>query len=254
MSILFKPYIFGSDSSIQLFSAHVIRHGSVSIERSLGTRMQNGYFWRIGRTDDASRFLPFFIMGKGYSIEFTSNGWMLAPEKLSMLDRRDVVRISIDTMHLQGSPLPGDYLNKMKILFTKIQLNFKMIAITHGDFTSDIQMMFLENKISVRYYPLAKKARSASPEKKRTSFIPCLYPWYSITVHIDFTLSPCPCLNWFSIGELNEKIKLADFWNGDEMNSFRSQLLTGDLPEICKICDRASRDTSDWIKVLLQVS
>jgi MoaA/NifB/PqqE/SkfB family radical SAM enzyme len=190
----------------------------------------------------------------GYSIEFTSNGWTLAPEKLSMLDRSDVVRISIDTMHLQGSPHPQDYLKKMKILFTKIPINFKMIAITHGDFTSDIQMMFLENKISVRYYPLAKKARSASPEKMRTSLIPCLYPWYSITVHVDNTLGPCPCSNWFSIGELNEKIKLADFWNGNEMNNFRSQHRNGNLPELCKICDLASRDTSEWIKALLRVS
>jgi len=186
----------------------------------------------------------------GYSTEFTSNGWTLEPEKLGMLDSRDVVRISIDTMHLQGSPRYQDYLKKMADLFSSSQKNFKMFAVAHGDCTPEIQTLFRENTIQVIYYPLIKSAQSISFQKKRTSLIPCFYPWYSLAVHLDFTVGPCPCAPFFSIGELNEITSLRDIWYGDSMNNFRDQLRSGNFPDVCTYCDRINRKTSTWIQAL----
>jgi len=225
-------------------------HSLLKDARSIGCRTVT--FCGLGEPTAHPDFFLFLSWAKdlGYSVEFTSNGWTLEPEKLGMLDSRDSVRISIDTMHLQGSPRSQDYLKKMADLFSSHQKNFKMIAVAHGDCTPEIQTMFLENNMPVIYYPLMKNARSAALQKKRTSLIPCLYPWYSLAVHLDFTAGPCPCATWVSVGELNELTTLRDIWYGAGMNNFRNKLRSGNFPDVCATCDRVNRKTSAWIQAL----
>jgi MoaA/NifB/PqqE/SkfB family radical SAM enzyme len=199
---------------------------------------------------DFYQFL-FWAKEMGYSIKFTSNGWTLALQKLSILDNHDVVRISIDSMHVKGSPNPHIYLEKMKFLFNTPK-KFKMIAVIHGEIATEIKTTLNENTFAMINYPLVKKATSAFLLKKRTLLIPCFHPWYYITVNLDLKIAPCPCIKSVSVGQIDEKIKLSEVWYGDEMNYFRNQLRSGITPDACKTCDRIGRNMNEWFQAFFR--
>ena len=114
------PKIYGNlqnvATPVTLMGPH---QGYELLKEGYGLGCREFSFCGVGEPTTHPFFYQFLAWAKeiGYSISFASNGWNLDPLKLAMLDDRDVVKISVDTMHFRGSPEPESYCKKIKRLF-----------------------------------------------------------------------------------------------------------------------------------------
>jgi len=74
---------------------------------------------------------------------------------------------------------------------------------------------------------------------KKLVYMPCPYPWFTLTVLYDGTVVPC-CMNFFKdycLGDIN-KDRLVDIWNSEPMVSLRNNLANQSQDIVmCKGCD-----------------
>jgi len=72
-------------------------------------------------------------------------------------------------------------------------------------------------------------------------YFPCSFPWYSLAIHWNGNVCPCPrdFMGDLVIGNVRTT-KLVDIWNGHRMLDVRKSILDGDLNGqiCCKQCDQ----------------
>lgn len=216
---------------------------------NLGCRLAT--FGGLGEVSTHTDFYQFLKTAKrmGYIVNFTTNGWNIDLSKLSILEPVDRIRISIDKMHLEGSPNPHSYTNRLTSIMEEcINLNLPIIVVRHGESTPEIDQMLKRIGVRVYNYPLLTSI-TALPQYKKKNTYRCIDPWICISVESDLTVNPCSCSSECS-GSIKDGIKLKDVWFGDHLTTFRKMMSSSNPPPICRICDRSDRDLYQWCKAV----
>jgi len=81
-------------------------------------------------------------------------------------------------------------------------------------------------------------------EVQKKHYFPCSFPWYSLTIHWNGNVYPCPrdFMGDLKAGNASST-SLLDIWNGDVMINIRRNILDGNLNEqrCCRGCDQVYR-------------
>lgn len=65
----------------------------------------------------------------------------------------------------------------------------------------------------------------------------CFSPWQTLPIDVDGNITLCDCQPEFAIGNLFQK-PFSQIWNGEALQKYRIEMLSGEPPEACKICPR----------------
>ncbi len=95
-----------------------------------------------------------------------------------------------------------------------------------------------EDVTGTKYGYMKKNAHNTIFAKLQ--YIPCPYPWFSMHILWDGTVTPC-CMDFhagYSLGNINDST-LLEIWNGKAMQQLRRKLSSGVIKEIplCSRCD-----------------
>jgi len=183
----------------------------------------------------------------GYIVNFTTNGWNIDPARLSMLEPVDRIRISIDKMHLEGSPDPLAYVNRLSSIIEEcINQKLSIHIVSHGESTREIDKMLDKIEVNVHNYPLIT-CHSTPHQCGKKNIFRCIDPWTSISIDSHLMVNPCSCSSE-CVGSIRDGIKLTDIWFGEDLMAFRKMMASSNTPPICLSCDRSCRDLYQWWK------
>jgi len=177
----------------------------------------------------------------GYTVNFTTNGWIIDPNILSILRSEDRIRISIDKMHQEGSPVPQKYISRLSSLMKEcMNQNLSIIVVKHGESTPEIDKMLKETGVKICNYPLVTSSNPARISYKKKNAFRCIDPWTSICVGSDLTINPCSCTSE-CVGSIKNGETIKEIWFGDELMKFRKKMSSLNPPPVCLSCDRTDR-------------
>ena len=216
---------------------------------NLGCRLAT--FGGLGEVTTHKHFYQYLEIAKkmGYVVDFTTNGWIIDPVSLSILEPSDRIRISIDKMHLEGSPDPKKYVSRMvSVIEDCINQNLSIIVVKHGKSTSEIDKMLKKIGLDVYNYPLLTTS-STQIKSNGKNTIRCIDPWTNISVESDLTINPCSCTSEY-IGSMKNGFSLKDVWLGNDQMNFRKMMSSSNPPTICLFCDRMDRDIFSWCEAI----
>ena len=120
-------------------------------------------------------------------------------------------------------------------------------------FISQFNSLPLDNFISRRPHNWGgdydtREGKDDSSEEN--SYLPCTFPWYSLTIFYDGEVLPCP-QDFFGKNELGsvEYASLSEIWNGSTLTSLRKKMVMKKYQDMesCNRCDRL------WRKKILGV-
>jgi len=215
---------------------------------NLGCRLAT--FGGIGEVTTHQDFYQILAIAKrmGYSVNFTTNGWIIDPSRLSILEPVDRIRISIDRMHLEGSPDPHKYVSRLSsVIEESINQNLPVTVVKHGESIPAIDKMLKETGVRVYCYPLLMSSSNQIQQKRKNTYR-CIDPWTCISVGSDLTINPCSCTSE-CIGSLKNGT-LREIWFGDEQMNFRKKMSSVNPPSVCLSCDRTGRDLYGWCEAI----
>jgi MoaA/NifB/PqqE/SkfB family radical SAM enzyme len=216
---------------------------------NLGCRLAT--FGGLGEVTTHKDFYQYLEVAKrmGYIVNFTTNGWIIDPSRLSILEPVDRIRISIDKMHLEGSPDSQKYVSRLSSVIEEcIDQNLSIMVVKHGESTPAIDKMLKEIGVRVCNYPLLTTSPAQIQHKRENTFR-CIDPWTSISVESDLTINPCSCTSE-CIGSIKTGIPLKEIWFGDDLMNFRKMMSSINPPSICLSCDRTDRDLYGWCEAI----
>lgn len=188
-----------------------------------------------------------YTKARGYSVELSTNGIMLDPERLAMLQPEDWVHVSIDKMHLYGSRMEADeYREAMTALLWGIRdLRHRprvSMRIVGPEAPGTPQLSGLVD--------LTKRSEFIEYEPHGPARLKCPLPWYSLVINPDATVSPC-CIAEDIRFEAPPVLNL--MWRSPDMMAWRYRLLTRDPPARCRVCPRYRRSVKEWIRKTRQI-
>jgi len=123
-------------------------------------------------------------------------------------------------------------------------------------FSAISDRIFIEHTVpswpvfEISYVPVAEFLRRGAYGQAVAEKKVCAYPFYSMAINSDGTVSPC-CVDWdraLVLGDLNQE-SLADIWQGKTLRDFRCLHLEGHRKEhpICGKCGQISHCSVDDI-------
>jgi radical SAM protein with 4Fe4S-binding SPASM domain len=65
----------------------------------------------------------------------------------------------------------------------------------------------------------------------------CFSPWQTIPVDVEGKITLCDCQPEFVVGKLFQD-SFSEIWNGEVYQKYRTEMLSNNPPEACKICPR----------------
>jgi MoaA/NifB/PqqE/SkfB family radical SAM enzyme len=65
----------------------------------------------------------------------------------------------------------------------------------------------------------------------------CLSPWQTVPIDVAGKITLCDCQPTLVVGNLLRE-SFSDIWNGEVMQKYRAEMLSGKPPEACRICPR----------------
>ena len=178
----------------------------------------------------------------GYSVELATNGILLDPERLTMLQPEDWVHLSIDKMHQFGS--------RMGIEEYREAMLARIWGIRKLKHRPRVSMRITAREIEGTPYlsglvDLTKRNPLNVFEPHGPARFKCPFPWYYIAINPDATISPC-CMAEDVRFEGPEVLNL--LWRLPDMMAWRYRLLTDDPPNRCRTCPRYARSPIEWLK------
>jgi radical SAM protein with 4Fe4S-binding SPASM domain len=73
--------------------------------------------------------------------------------------------------------------------------------------------------------------------QRSTNHTWCFSPWQTIPIDVDGNITLCDCQPDFVIGNLFQD-SFSNIWNGEALKKYRTEMLSQNPPEACKICPR----------------
>lgn len=80
----------------------------------------------------------------------------------------------------------------------------------------------------------------------------CTEPWTSVTIDINGDIKPCICADWNTVGAIGNLLtdELADIFNSDKLQSFKSRIQAEDYSMCTEVCPYKDHITDKDISVL----